>query len=80
MVRKLVTMAAVAAMAFGPIAAQAAAPLSLAQSSDVRVGAALTDSNGLGGDSTPVVIGLILAIILAAIVVSDGRDEPSNSP
>ena len=79
MVRKLMTMVAAAALAVGPTAAQAAAPLSLA-SADVRAGAQMDDANALGGSNAPVFIGLILIVLFAMIVSSDGRDEPSNSP
>ena len=79
MVRKLMTMVAAAALAVGPTAAQAASPLSLA-GADVRAGAEMGDANALRGSNAPVFIGLILIVLFAAIVSSDGRDEPSNSP
>ena len=80
MVRKLLTMAAGAALAVAPIAAQAAAPLSAAQSSDARAAAGMADASDLRGRNASVFIGLILVVIFLAIVTADGRDEPSNSP
>lgn len=80
MVRKLMTMVAAAALAVGPTAAQAAAPLSLAHSSEARVGAGMDDANALSGSSAPVVLGLILVVLFLAVVTGDSRDEPSNSP
>jgi hypothetical protein len=80
MVRKFLTIAAAGAMALAPVAAQAAAPLSLAQSSEMRAGAGMDDASGLRGSNAPVFIGLILLVLLLAIVTADGRDEPSNSP
>ena len=80
MVRKLMTMVAAAALAVGPTAAQAAAPLSLAHSSEVRAGASVDDASALRGNSAPVVLGLILIVLFLAIVTGDSRNEPSNSP
>lgn len=80
MVRKLMTMVAAAALAVGPTAAQAAAPLSLAHSSEARVGAGMDDANALRGSSAPVVLGIILVVLFLAIVTGDNRGEPSNSP
>jgi len=77
MVRKLMTMAAVAALAIAPVAAQAA-PIALG--SDARAAAEMGDSSDLRGSNAPVFIGLILVVLLLAIVVSGNRDEPSNSP
>ena len=75
MVRKFLTIAAAGAMALGPVAAQAAAPVS-----DVRVGAQIDDASELRGRNSAVLIGLILVVIFLAIVTADSRDEPSNSP
>ena len=80
MVRKLMTMAAVAALAVAPVAAQAAAPLSIAHSSEARASAGMDEASALRGSNAPVFIGLILVVLLLAIVVSGNRDEPSNSP
>ena len=80
MVRKLMTMVAAAALAVGPTAAQAAAPLSLAHSSEARMGASIDDANALGGSSAPVVLGIILIVLFIAVVTGDSRNEPSNSP
>jgi hypothetical protein len=80
MVRKLLTIAAAGTMALAPVAAQAAAPLSLAHSPESRAAAGMDDASGLRGSNAPVFIGLILVILLLAIVVSGNRDEPSNSP
>ena len=79
MVRKLLTIAAGAALAISPVAAQAA-PLSVAQSSDVRAAAGMDDASELRGGNVAVFIGLILVVLFLAIVTADGRDEPSNSP
>ena len=83
MVRKLMTMVAAAALAVGPTAAQAtqaAASLSLANSSQVRAGAEMDDANALRGGSAPVVLGLILIVLFIAVVTGGSRNEPSNSP
>jgi hypothetical protein len=80
MVRKLLTIAAAGTMALAPVAAQAAAPLSLAHSSESRAAAGMDDASSLRGSNAPVFIGLILVILLLAIAVSGNRDEPSNSP
>jgi len=80
MVRKLMTMVAAAALAVGPTAAQAAAPLSLAHSSDARIGADMDDAGALRGSSAPVVLGLILLVLFLAVVTGDSRGGPSNSP
>ena len=80
MVRKLMTMVAAAALAVGPTAAQAAAPLSLAHSAEARVGAGMDDASDLRGSSAPVVLGLILIVLFLAVVTGDSRGEPSNSP
>jgi hypothetical protein len=80
MVRKLMTMVAAAALAVGPTAAQAAAPLSLAHSSEVRMGAGMDDANALRGGSAPVVLGLLLIVLFIAVVTGDSRNDPSNSP
>jgi hypothetical protein len=79
MVRKLMTMAAGAALAFAPVAAQAAAPLSIAHSSEARASAGMDGASELRGSNAPVFIGLILAVLLLAIVTGGG-DDPSNSP
>ena len=80
MARKFLTMAAAAALAFGPTAAQAASPLSVANSPAARASAGMEDSNELRGSTAPVLIGLLLVILLVAIVTGDSRNEPSNSP
>ena len=80
MVRKLMTMVAAAALVVGPTAAQAAAPLSLAHSSQARMGAEMDDANALRGGSAPVVLGLILIVLFIAVVTGDSRNDPSNSP
>jgi hypothetical protein len=81
MVRKLMTMVAAAALAAGATAAQAAAPLSLAQSSEVRMGASMGDASDLRGSSAPVVLGIILIVLFIAVVTGDSRGEPGpNSP
>ena len=80
MARKLLTMVAAAALAVGPTAAQAAAPLSLAHSSEARAAAGMGDSSDLRGSNAPVVLGLILIILFVAIVIGGNRGEPSNSP
>ena len=80
MARKLLTMVAAAALAVGSTAAQAAAPLSVANSPAARASADTADTSDLRGSTAPVFIGLILAILLIAIVVGDNRSEPSNSP
>jgi len=80
MVRKLLTMVAVAGLAVAPIAAQAAAPLSIAYSSEARASAGMDEGSALRGSNAPVFIGLILAVLLLAIVTAGGQDEPSNSP
>ena len=80
MVRKLMTMVAAAALAVGPTAAQAAAPLSLAHSSEARAGASVDDASALRGSGAPVVLGLILIVLFIAIVTGNSRNEPANSP
>jgi hypothetical protein len=80
MIRKFMTMAAVAALAVAPVAAQAAAPLSIAHSSEARASAGMDEASLLRGQNSAVFIGLILAVLFLAIVTADGRDEPSNSP
>jgi hypothetical protein len=80
MIRKFMTMAAVAALAVAPVAAQAAAPLSIAHSSEARASAGMDEASALRGQNSAVFIGLILAVLFLAIVTADGRDEPSNSP
>ena len=80
MVRKLMTMAAVAALAVAPVAAQAAAPLSIAHSSEARASAGVDGVSALRGSNAPVFIGLILAVLFLAIVTADGRDDPDNTP
>ena len=80
MVRKFVTLAAAAALAVTPTVAQAAAPLSVAHSSEARAGAEMADANDLRGNSAPVVLGLILIVLFIAIVTGDSRNEPANSP
>jgi hypothetical protein len=54
--------------------------LSLAQSSEARVGAGMDDASDLRGSSAPVVLGLILIVLFLAVVTGDSRGEPSNSP
>ena len=80
MARKLLTMVAAAALAVGSTAAQAAAPLSVANSPAARASANMDDTSDLRGSTAPVFIGLILAVLLIAIVVGDNRNEVSNSP
>ena len=80
MAGKLMTMVAAAALAVAPTAAQAAAPLSIAHSSEARAAAGMESANALRGGNAPVFIGLILVVLFLAIVTADGRDEPSNSP
>ena len=83
MVRKLMTMAAVAGLAVAPVAAQAAqsaAPLSIAHSSEARASAGMDEASALRGGNAPVFIGLILVVLLLAIVTAGGGNDPSNSP
>ena len=83
MVRKLMTMVAAAGLVVAPTAAQAAsaaAPLSLAQSTEVRAGPTMDGASDLRGRSAPVVLGLILILLFIAVVTGDSRNEPSNSP
>lgn len=61
-------------------AALIAAPTMAAAQSAVpaRASADLQAASALEGDSTPVILGLILVVIFAMIAVSDNDNEPNN--
>ena len=75
MVRRFTTLLAAGALAVGPIAAQAAAPLSPAAQSDTRASAALEDASALRGNAAPIALGILLLILFVAVLVS-GESDP----
>jgi hypothetical protein len=81
--RKLVTIAAAAALAITPMAANAAASLSVARAMAPTSGVSYlqddVDGDNIGGGSTAVIIGVLLIVLLGAVAISGG-DEVSNSP
>ena len=70
MARKLMTMVAAAALAVGSTAAQAAAPLSLANSPDARASAPMEGASELRRDQVAVALGVLLVIVF--IFLLDG--------
>lgn len=81
--RKVVTFAAAAALAIAPMAANAAASLSVARAMAPTSGASYlqddVDGDNIGGGSTAVLLGVLLIILLGAVAISGG-EEVSNSP
>ena len=67
----LTKLAVAAAIIVAPTAAAAQSAL------PARASAEMQSPNALDGDSTPVILGLILVVLLGMIVVSDD-DEPNN--
>ena len=65
-------IAVAAALVFAPTvaAAQSAVP--------ARASAELQAPSALEGDSTPVILGLILVVLFGMIAVSDNDNEPNN--
>ena len=72
--RKLLAAAALSVAAAGPVSAQSAAPLSLANSPVMRAGAPLDDASDLRG-LTPVLLGAVVVAILVFVLVDLGKDN-----
>ena len=76
---KVTAILAASALAAAPTAAYSAAPLSLAQAPELRVGASLDGSSELRGRrSASMVLGFVLLVVIIAIALSngDGPDSP----
>ncbi|MDQ8758013.1 hypothetical protein RCO27_17440 [Sphingosinicella sp. LHD-64] len=70
--KRLLTAVSASALALSPVAAQAAAPLSVA--TPVRAAAPMDDANSMAG-SAGIALGVLLLVAIIAIAVSNDSDE-----
>lgn len=71
--QRLLTILSASALAVAPIAANAAAPLSIA-SHDMRAGPDMRDGSQLNG-GTGIALGLLVLVAIIAVAVTSGDDD-----
>lgn len=82
--KKMTMLLAAAGMAMAPVAANAAASLSVARAMAPMSGVSYFDDDegttNHGGGSTAVVIGVLLVVAIIFAAIGGNNDRPSNSP
>jgi hypothetical protein len=78
---RVTTLLAAAGLALSPIAANAAASLSIAHAlPSFQDDTTASGEDNTGGGSTAVIIGVVLIVLLGAAAISGNGHEVANSP